>query len=118
VEQRCLSFRIFAQLIYVIHAAGLRFLLFSLVSPLCFLPLLLLAGLFFLALCKRRSALWHTRPLCVSVSKLAGNLLQSACRHFALGKNYQRGFTRLTGVTTVIVATTAASTAKALAAPS
>src|SRR5215813_2783595 len=69
IEKCCLLCSMFTQLSHLVHAAGNSFLLFSLIPALCFVPLSLLPCVFLLALCKCRTASWHTYPpecLCLS----------------------------------------------------
>jgi hypothetical protein len=69
LEHGSLGSSILAELIQIVGAAGLGFILFSLSSALGFIPLFLLPCLLFLTLRKCRSASWH--PLSPSIMVIA-----------------------------------------------
>ena len=52
IEKRCLLRSMFAQFGHLVHGARNSLLLFPLISALCFVPLSLLPGMFFLTLCE------------------------------------------------------------------
>jgi hypothetical protein len=74
VEQRRLRPGVFLQVVHIVNAA-FRLVLLALHPAFGFVPLFLLARLFFLALRKCRSASWHTQsPNLDSFSSLSASM--------------------------------------------
>jgi hypothetical protein len=113
---------VFLQIIHVVNAA-FRLVLLALDAALGFVPLFLLAGLFFLTLGKCRSASWHTQsPNLDSFSSRSGELRLRTNPNPIRKKpqpeenpagNLPARFAGLTGVSLVVIASASTTTAAA-----